>query len=78
MGKEEVRKKMLTTVHHEIGKVIWLEGHVFVCPQCDKRQDYAIIFKDHPQRPVCISCQADLDIDEASPRIMRDPIKFGW
>ena len=66
--------------YNEIGKVVFLDSKVFYCPKCDNRYDYAIIYKDYPNKPSCKICNADMEIKETSMRLfgVPHPKKGGW
>ena len=65
--------------YKEIGKVVFLGSEVFYCSKCDNRFDYAILYKDYPEKPSCIICNSDTVIKKASLRIViRHPKRGGW
>lgn len=79
-------KKNMTTTEiyetfevHEIGKIIWLDGMVFVCEKCKRRYDFAIIYKDY-DKPSCRICSSDLKITKTWMRILGviHPKDGGW
>lgn len=65
-GNKLSTKKTLESIKSfEIGKIIYLEGHVFYCPKCDQRYDHAILYDDYPNKPSCRKCSSDMEIKES-------------
>ena len=66
-------------IAREIGKVIYLEDKVFVCPKCKQRYDFAIIYNEYPDEASCKICNSKVEIDNASLRFaIPHPKKGGW
>ncbi len=76
MTENKINGKM---EYKEIGKIVYLKDKVFYCSNCDKRFDYAIIYKEYANNPSCKICNKDMEIVESSLRlIIPHPKLGGW
>lgn len=74
---EVITKRQLK--FNKLGVIGWINGKVFYCKKCDMRYDFAVYYKDYPNKPSCKICNSDMEITDARLRFaVPHPKEGGW